>query len=316
LPRVGTEIWLDSRRPKAAAERLSLCNIDMEEVRGEVNGKSYKWIVYSALNDSREKVGNPFKSSLFGKSVGVDTLEKRIEKSAEIIKSKRLKERGKKVIAAAMRSMDNRIDFEKALERQGMSVVFRINDEGCIYGATFVDHEQKYVFNGSRLGKEFSANVFNDLFNDKHRIPEQVDNCKMISSLELFTPSNSEQEEGSGISGLLDLLTPEFDEFSADDRTFFIHPLDENLCGGIFGSVVSGNKGGKRGKNQMVNYLFVPVFRFYFVLLEWVVILFALAAYSRHYPVYLYIDAGIYFAARCRNMDEPPFKKQSDGRRF
>jgi hypothetical protein len=178
----------------------------MEEVRGEVNGKPYKGLIYSALNDKGEKVGNPFKSSLFGKSVGIDALEKRIEQSAEIIKNRKLKERGKRIISAVMRTTNNRSDFEKALQKQGFSIVFRTNAEGRIYGATFVDHKQKYVFNGSRLGKEFSANVFNDLFSDNHRIP---DNHKTSPSFEPLTPSNSEQEEGSGISGLLDLFTPE-----------------------------------------------------------------------------------------------------------
>jgi hypothetical protein len=97
---------------------LALYNIGMEEVRGEVNGKQYKGLVYSALNDKGEKVGNPFKSSLFGKSTGMEALEKCIEKSAEIIKNKGLKERSKQVIATAMRTVNSRSDFEKALENR------------------------------------------------------------------------------------------------------------------------------------------------------------------------------------------------------
>jgi hypothetical protein len=148
----------------------------VEEVRGEVGGKEYKGLIYSALDDKGEKVGNPFKSSLFGKNVGIDALEKRIEKSAEVIKNKGLKERSKKVIAATIRTANNRTDFEKTLEKQGISALFRENEQGRIYGATFVDHEQKYVFNGSRLGKEFSANVFNDMFNGTGNHPEHSDN--------------------------------------------------------------------------------------------------------------------------------------------
>jgi len=156
---------------------LSFYNTGVEEVRGEVKGKEYKGLVYSALNDKGEKVGNPFKSSLFGKSVGIEALEKRIEKSAAIIKEKGLKERSKKIIAAILRTTNNRLDFEKALEKQGLSVLFRINDEGRIYGATFIDHEQKCVFNGSRLGKEFSANVFNEKYlnHDLHDYPDSQD---------------------------------------------------------------------------------------------------------------------------------------------
>jgi hypothetical protein len=188
---------------------LTLYNTGMEEIRGEVKGKEYRGLVYSALNTKGEKVGNPFKSSLFGKSVGMKALEKRIEKSAEIIKSKKLKERSKKVIAAAMCTCKNRADFEKALGKQGIAVLFRENEQGRIYGATFIDHEQKCVFNGSRLGREFSANVFNDLFNGNGQKPEQGEDHKAGQSFEPFTPSNREQEEGSGIGGLFDLFTPE-----------------------------------------------------------------------------------------------------------
>jgi hypothetical protein len=188
---------------------LSLYNTGMEEIRGEIKGKEYRGLVYSALNEKGEKVGTPFKSSLFGKSAGMDALEKRIEKSAEIIKSRKLKERSKKIIAAAMYTCKNRADFEKALEKQGIAVLFRENEQGRIYGATFVDHEQKCVFNGSRLGKEFSANVFNDLFTGNGRKPEQEADHKTGQTFEPFTPSNREQEEGSGIGGLFDLFTPE-----------------------------------------------------------------------------------------------------------
>jgi hypothetical protein len=69
---------------------LTLYNTGMEEIRGEINGKPYQGLVYSALDENGEKVGNPFKSSLFGRSVGVEALEKRIVKSAEIIKFERI----------------------------------------------------------------------------------------------------------------------------------------------------------------------------------------------------------------------------------
>src|SRR3712207_9505632 len=37
-------------------------------------------------------------------------------------------------------------------------------DSGRIYGVTFIDHDSRVVLNGSRLGKEYSANVFNERF--------------------------------------------------------------------------------------------------------------------------------------------------------
>ena len=39
-------------------------------------------------------------------------------------------------------------------------------NDGRIYGITFIDHNSKTVWNGSRLGKELSANTFNDYWNN------------------------------------------------------------------------------------------------------------------------------------------------------
>jgi hypothetical protein len=190
---------------------LTLYHTGVEEVRGEIKGKEYKGLIYSALNDKGEKTGNPFKSSLFGKSVGIDELEKSIEKSAEIIKERRLKERSKKVISAAMLTSKKRTDFEGALKKQGISVLFRENEQGRIYGVTFIDHEQKCVFNGSRLGKEFSANVFNDFFNGTGNRPELPDTFKPNEkqAFEPFQKSEKEFGENSSFGGIFDLFSPD-----------------------------------------------------------------------------------------------------------
>jgi hypothetical protein len=197
----------------------------MEEVRGEIKGKPYAGLVYSALNEKGEKVGNPFKSSLFGKNVGIGALEKQIEKSADIIKQKGLKERSKKIISAAMRTANNRADFEKTLAKQGISVLFRTNDEERIYGATFIDHEQKVVFNGSRLGKEFSANVFNDLFNDNGHEPKEYLKPDAGQAFEPVDNQRHEKEDGSGIGGVFDLFSPDISSGENPEEEAFIRRL-------------------------------------------------------------------------------------------
>ncbi|MCL2739363.1 MAG: relaxase/mobilization nuclease domain-containing protein [Bacteroidales bacterium] len=185
---------------------LSLYNIGMEEIRGEEKGKPYRGILYTVLDEQDKKTGNPFKSSLFGKSAGIDALEKRIRQSAEIIKNKGLKERSRKVIAEAMQNCNNRPDFEKALEKQGISAALRTNGEGRIYGATFIDHIQKCVFNGSRLGKEFSANVFNDRFTGREQTPEQPH--KDIPPLHPSQKHDRTYEEHTDFGGIFDFFPP------------------------------------------------------------------------------------------------------------
>ncbi|HTN06515.1 hypothetical protein [Agriterribacter sp.] len=76
--------------------------------------------------------------------------------------------------------------FKKELLDQGINTVVRRSDEGRLYGMTFIDHESKTVWNGSQLGKNLSANVFNDLWqqevtqNNKGTLQ---DNTRFISSL-------------------------------------------------------------------------------------------------------------------------------------
>lgn len=50
--------------------------------------------------------------------------------------------------------------------------MFRENDQGRIYGVTFIDHRNREVYNGSRLGKEFSANAFEQLLGRTQEFPE------------------------------------------------------------------------------------------------------------------------------------------------
>ena len=173
---------------------------------------------------TNEKVGNPFKSSLFGKSVGIEALEKRIEKSAEIIKQKGLKERSKKIIASVMKSHHDRISFEKELAGNRISVLFRENERGRIYGVTFIDHEQKAVFNGSRLGKEFSANVFDDLFRvpkgTEEHTKQGVGKEPFISEVEQFEPSVRQPNNSESIIGsLFSVFIPETGVHTGDNHT-------------------------------------------------------------------------------------------------
>ena len=148
-------------------------NLTAEEVKGKHNG-----ILYSILDDKGNKVGRPFKSSLFGKEVGYEALQKHYETSKLIVEKKKIWETLRPVIAEAMRKAKNKEDFKKLLKEKKVGVIFRENSEKRIYGVTFLDYSNRTILNGSRLGKEFSANVFNDLFNNSNR--KQVESIHNI----------------------------------------------------------------------------------------------------------------------------------------
>ena len=57
-------------------------------------------------------------------------------------------------------------ELRQKLEEQDLRVVIRKNDNGRIYGITFIDDEQGVAINGSRLGKGYAANIFNGYFSN------------------------------------------------------------------------------------------------------------------------------------------------------
>ena len=59
---------------------------------------------------------------------------------------------------------NTREEFRRLLKTENIDAIFRINPIGRIYGVTFIDHNAGIIANGSVLGKEFSPNVFNDLY--------------------------------------------------------------------------------------------------------------------------------------------------------
>ncbi|MCD7978621.1 MAG: relaxase/mobilization nuclease domain-containing protein, partial [Tannerellaceae bacterium] len=144
---------------------LSLYNISLEEVKGEINGKSYHGLVYSALNEKGEKITHPIPSSQFGKYMGYKYLSDKIQKFTEKIRASKLKERTKRVIDKYVKNNRNERELKAQLKDEKIDVIFRRNQEGRIYGVTFIDHNSRTVFNGSRLGKEYSVNFFNEKFN-------------------------------------------------------------------------------------------------------------------------------------------------------
>lgn len=143
---------------------LSLYNVTVEEAHGMVNGREYHGLVYSATDDAGNKTGNPFKAFRIGKSVGYEAVQCRFEFSKEQIRDKRLAEMTRKTVVAALARTYRREEFVTLLRDKGVDVVFRHTDEGRIYGATFIDHRTGCVLNGSRLGREFSANALQEHF--------------------------------------------------------------------------------------------------------------------------------------------------------
>lgn len=106
---------------------LSLYNISLEEVRGEVGGREYHGFVYSATDGQGNKVGNPFKASKIDKSVGVEAIEKRFAYSTKKFKEeKKLSEMTKHSVEAVLKQTYHKDKFIELLKAKGIDVVSAI----------------------------------------------------------------------------------------------------------------------------------------------------------------------------------------------
>ena len=204
---------------------LSLYNLTVDEIRGNAKGEDYNGLVYSVVDANGNKVGKPFKSSLFGKTVGYEALLRKAAFSKNNIKEKNLTEPTRKTLEYALRRTYDKDELVQMLKAKGIDCVFRYTDEGRLYGATFIDHRTHCVLNGSRMGKDFSANALERHFNtpveEQHPFREQEGNeQERYHDSDMDTDSSHGQTQQS-----LDDSGTEY-RHSASGTAFFFDALD------------------------------------------------------------------------------------------
>lgn len=136
---------------------LNLYNVQAD--RGNEGSRVFKnnGLLYKILDKNSKPIGIPIKASEFYSRPTLKFLEGKFKSNeAE-------KESCKKYVKNAIKLAFFREDIfsaeklSKVLERESIYTILRKSNEGQLYGITYVDHKTKSVFNGSSLGKEFSA---------------------------------------------------------------------------------------------------------------------------------------------------------------
>ncbi|MEO8947081.1 MAG: relaxase/mobilization nuclease domain-containing protein [Mucilaginibacter sp.] len=126
--------------------------------RGSKDSRMYAraGLVYWILDKQGSKIGVPIKASaIYGKPT-LKTLEEKFK--LNIALRKPFKEGLIQILDGILVKPLIKHDFQKFLREKGVQCVLRQNDEGRVYGVTFIDQKNKVVFNGSDLGKAYSAN--------------------------------------------------------------------------------------------------------------------------------------------------------------
>jgi hypothetical protein len=126
--------------------------------RGKEGGRIYKnrGLVYRVLDAAGNKVGVPIKASSISYKPTLDNLEKKFAAN-ETAKEQLIPFVKIKLDECIAQSPETIKDLIEKLKQKNIYTVLRQNVEGRLYGITFVDNQNKAVFNGSDLGKGYSV---------------------------------------------------------------------------------------------------------------------------------------------------------------
>lgn len=150
-------------------------------------------LLYRMLDKDGNPKGVPIKASSIAGKPTLAFLEKQFERNKlnrDILKLS-LRIAVDKAIQSTPRGIDR---LTALLRQQNIDVVLRQNAEGRIYGITFIDHNNRSVFNGSEIGKAYSiAGLQYQITRGlkqaaNHRDPSGASSLHVIDSL--LTPEN------------------------------------------------------------------------------------------------------------------------------
>ena len=132
--------------------------------RGSESSRTFKsgGLVYRVLDEQGNPIGVPIKASDIYSRPTLKILETKFR----VNEAKRLphKARVKNAIDMALFGKKG-LAIEAlvaVLKKQGIDTVLRKNEEGLLYGITYVDHPTQCIFNGSALGKQYSAKAIQE----------------------------------------------------------------------------------------------------------------------------------------------------------
>jgi hypothetical protein len=136
---------------------LRLYNVEADRGAEKSRTWQHHGLVYRVLDDEANKIGVPIKASSIYNKPTLKFLEEKFLENGSLRQPH--KQRIRNAIDWTLLKMKNPSlqNLKNALDREQIQMVVRQNKDGVVYGLTFIDHNSKSVFNGSDLGKEYSA---------------------------------------------------------------------------------------------------------------------------------------------------------------
>jgi len=168
--------------------------------RGSENSRTYKsnGLVYRVLDDKGQKIGAPVKASAFYNKPGLKFLREKFAHNEPLKQRHKLRVKNAIDLSFLKHKGQSLDEMIKALQKEKIQVVLRQNDKGIIYGITYIDNQNKCVFNGSELGKPYSANQLQERCRQEQtQTQQQKQHQQDIKQSVILNQSPSKKQDGN-----------------------------------------------------------------------------------------------------------------------
>lgn len=144
--------------------------------RGSESSRVYhhQGLLYRILDDNGNSIGVPIKASSFYNKPTLKYLEERFHLNEAARQSDKTRVKNMIDLVFLKHRKQSLQSLIKSLEKESINAVLRQNPNGIIYGITYVDHQTKCVFNGSALGKAYSAKAIQERCSQSVSIDDKV----------------------------------------------------------------------------------------------------------------------------------------------
>jgi len=119
-----------------------------------------KGLSHRVLDEARNKIETPINARQFSNKAILKKPETKFKQN-EVLRE-RFAPRIKNQIDLGILRNNTLENLSNALRAEAISVIARQSSDGRIYAITFIDHKNQAVFNGSDLGRKYSAKAIQD----------------------------------------------------------------------------------------------------------------------------------------------------------
>jgi hypothetical protein len=198
---------------------LKLFNVVADQ--GEPNSRifKHKGLVYRILDEKGLKVGVPIKASSINGRPTLKRLEEKFKEN-QIVKEPFRSQTKASIDWVLLKAPPSLLSFQKLLQKENISLIIRQNEQRIIYGLTYVDHNTHCVFNGSDIGKQYSAKMILETCRGQHSVNQKKLLPKSDEKTAIVLAKKSDEHQEEKFNAPLEILLSPVEQYATGTYHF------------------------------------------------------------------------------------------------